>query len=224
MPIKRQTAKKIRIVDLVNGEFIKKEGMEPSFVQTKNGESLSRVRLLVTIMSKFVSEDKNFASVTIDDGSDTMRAKLFREIDLFNNVQPGDLVDMIGKVKKWNDEIYLIPEVIRKITNPNFELLRRLELLANGSGPKQQKTASYGVSFDKNLPEKKSESSKKKPDEKEELRKKVLDAIESEEEGISFTDLFSKLGLSEEKVEEIINDLLGEGICYEPSPGIIKKI
>ena len=68
----RMTAKKVRIVDLVNGEWVQQDGMEPSFVVSKTGEKVSRARILATIVSKFISEDGNFGSVTIDDGTDTM--------------------------------------------------------------------------------------------------------------------------------------------------------
>ena len=109
MPIKRMTAKKVRIYNIINGQWVKKEGMEPSYVQTTYGDQLSRVRVMGTIVSKFVAEDGNFASITVDDATDTIRAKTFKTVKPLDNAELGDIVDVIGKVREYNEEIYMIP-------------------------------------------------------------------------------------------------------------------
>jgi len=204
MSIKRMTAKKVRIAVINEGEWIKKEGMEPSYIQAKDGSQISRARLLGTIVGKFAAEDGNFASVTIDDGSDTIRAKTFKTTKPIGDFEIGDMVDVIGKVREYNDEVYVIPEVVRKV-DVNWELLRRLELLTK-----------------KDIPEAK-EISVETAD-KEKLRKEVLKLIEKWKEGIMYTDLLKESSVPEEKIEPIITDLLAEGICFEPSPGRIRKI
>ena len=55
MPIKRQTAIKVRIADLIAGEWVKKEGMEPSFVRTAGGSEVSRARVMATVVGQFIS-------------------------------------------------------------------------------------------------------------------------------------------------------------------------
>jgi len=201
--IERQTAKKVRISSLNEGEWVKKEGMEPSFIVTPQGEKVARARILGTVMGKFVSEDESFASATLDDGSDTIRAKTFKTVKPLDTVAVGDLVDVIGKVREWNGEIYIIPEVVYKVENPNIELLRRLEIAAK---PQEAETGEIHV------------------DQTEDLRKELLQIIESSAEGISYDSLIQKSGRKEQEVEKIINDLLAEGVCYEPTPGKIKKI
>ena len=209
MPIQRQTAKKVRILDLMSGEWVRKEGMEPSYVQTKSGEQVSRARILSTVVGKFQAEDGNFASVTLDDGTDTIRAKTFKTVKPLDSVNVGDIVELIGKVREWNDEVYILPELVRKLVDPNFELLRRLELLRLAkSGPKK-------ASADGQV---------KGPSEQEKLRNDMLKLIEEAKDGISYTEILEKMKIPEEKAEPIINELLAEGICYEPSPGKVKKI
>jgi len=51
-----------------------------------------------------------------------------------------------------------------------------------------------------------------------------LDIISSAQDGIEYTKLIEQFGASEAEVEKVINDLLAEGICYEPTPGKIRKI
>lgn len=199
--LKRQTAKKIRILDLTNGEWVKKEGMEPSYVLTKTRDMVSRARIMGTIVSRFTSEDGNFGSITLDDSTDTIRAKTFKTIKPIEGFNVGDLVEMIGKLREYNGELYMMPEIIRKVQDPNLLLLRRLEIAKTLKGGK-------------------SEGEKEVKD----LRKEVLDFIGSKKDGVSFQDMLKGIKAQEGEIEKVINEVLAEGICYEPTPGKIKKI
>ncbi len=207
MPIQRMTAKKVKIQDITSGKWVKKEGMEPSYIETNYGDQLSRVRIMGTVVSKFVSEDENFASITIDDASDTIRAKTFKTTKPINNVEVGDIVDVVGKIREYNEEIYIIPEIVTKITDPNMELLRRLEIAEDMKG-RENITKKPEV----------------KKEENEDLRKQILDLIETNTEGIAYSEIMNSVSGTEEEIEAVINDLLAEGICYEPTPGKIRKI
>ncbi|RLI97779.1 MAG: hypothetical protein DRO99_02470 [Candidatus Aenigmatarchaeota archaeon] len=212
----RMTAKKVKISDIVNGEWVQQEGMDPSYVISKSGEKVSRARILATVMNKFISEDKNFGSVTMDDGSDTMRAKCFKDLEPIENAEKGSLVDVIGKVREYNGEIYVMPEVVRKVDDPNMLLLRELEIKKHRKDVEKQK----GREDDGQG----SGAIRPAGSEKDELRRKVLEIIESGKEGMEYSKVIEQSGEPEEKIEPVINDLLSEGICYEPMPGKIKKI
>lgn len=209
MPIERMVAMKVRIADLNAGEWVKNEGMEPSYVVIKRGDKVGRARILATVVSKFISEDKEFASVTLDDGSGTIRAKSFKTIKPLEKLEEGSVVDAIGKVREYNGEIYVVPETVRKIDDPNLETLRMLELeklsrQANGR-PKE--------TLLEKLPA-------KVPD----LRSRVMELLKSNREGLDYASLIGQLKVSESEAEPVINDLLSEGVCYEPTPGKIRKI
>lgn len=207
--IERQTAKKVRIADITGGEWVKREGMEPSFVITPGGEDVARARVMGTVVSRFVSVDGSFASITIDDSTDTIRAKAFQETRHIDGVAVGDLVDVIGKVRVYNNEMYIIPEVVLKVADPNAELLRRLELLRKLSGAKAA-TAKSGKAD--------------RIREREQLRKDVIRLLEKNKDGTTYEKIVQELGVPDEAVEPVINDLLAEGICYEPTPGKVRKI
>jgi hypothetical protein len=211
MPPQRMTAKKTRISDIMNGNWVKREGLEPSFVITPSGEKVSRARLLGTVVARFLAEDGNFGSITLDDGTDTIRAKTFKTVKPLDEFNPGETVDLVGKVREYNGEIYVIPEVIARVSDPNFELMRRLELLAKGGAP-------VGPA-----PKEEGESAPAK-EEDPELRKEVLAIIGSEADGIDYSEIMKKVDAPEERVESVLNEVLAEGICYEPTPGRIKKI
>jgi len=211
MVIERMVAYKVKISELNGGDWVKNEGMEPSYVVTKRGDKVGRARLLATVVSKFVSEDKEFASVTLDDGSGTIRVKTFKTVKPLEKIEEGTVIDAIGKVREYNGEVYVVPETIRKVDDPNLETLRMLELekLARQAGGRPKETLL------EKLPAK-----EKAPD----LRSRVIELLKSNREGLEYAQLLEKLGASENDAEPVINDLLSEGVCYEPTPGKIRKI
>ena len=143
----RQVARKIDIKTINSGNFVQIERKSeedrylPNYIEV-NGMKISRVRVLATVIDKFVSEDGNYATLTLDDTTDTIRCKIFMnsnfsdnisrqnliDLEAINNIEKGDLIDVIGKIKEYNEERYIQPEIIVKIEDPNFEVLRKLEI------------------------------------------------------------------------------------------------
>jgi len=246
METKRMVAVKSRITDIVNSEYIKEEGMLPSYILTKWGQKISRVNVFGTITDKFLSEDGNYASITIDDGTEAIRAKAFREnADIFDDVQLGDRVVVIGRLREYADEIYINAEIVQKIDDPNYEIMRNLEILKQIIEQKKKIEKIKGV-IDQfadveelkiyakknfNLEEDEIEVITRVLRVEEEYEKKdykpiILETIEKLDngEGVKLSDILEKTDLPENVVENTIDELLHTGTCYEPSPGIIKKV
>ena len=119
-------AYKMRIIDLVNGK-LKKDEMGGVFLSTPFGES-KEARLLGTIIDSYRNNENTYGSFTIDDGTATTRIKAWSEkIDLLDKFKVGEIVDIIGRVGEYQDEIYITPEIIIPVT-PNYWLYRELEL------------------------------------------------------------------------------------------------
>jgi len=118
----RMTAVKLRIQDLVEGTF------DGKYVHTMFGE-VSEARILGTLVDVFISDDNNYISLTVDDGTETVRIKAWgQDVGNLKQFLKGDLIDVVGKVREYNDEIYLTSEVISKVP-PNKWVLRELELM-----------------------------------------------------------------------------------------------
>jgi len=235
--ISRQTARKVRIWDITNGEWVKREGFEPNVVKTPNNEEVSRTRILGTIVSKFVGEDGNYASLTIDDGTDTIRLKFFKVTGPAEKFDVGDIVDVIGKVREFDGEIYITPEIIRQV-DINYELLRRLELIYKLLGMKKAKEL-IEKNKTQNIKALKEELMKKygleshwidmfieggQGSDNARLKDEIMKVLSSQPDGILYSDLVTRIEANEADLENAVNELLKEGICYEPSPGKIKKI
>jgi hypothetical protein len=234
------TAMKVRVSDIVNGKWEKKEGMVPSFVVSQDGEEISRARIMGTIVGRFIADDGNFASLTLDDGTETIRMKTFKTTKPLDGFDVGNVVDAIGKIREYMGEIYMIPEIVTKIDNPNMELLRKLELIkgiGKSSGTTKDSVKGTGNKIDDkdenpdsskgriSGTDKKDVKRKESGNDRAELKREILKFIESGEDGMEYSKILEKMkDRNDNEIESVVNEVLAEGICYEPTPGKIKKI
>ena len=238
--VERSPAKKVRISDLINGKYFygSKEEMKPSYVITPYGGKVSRVNLIGTVIDKFVNEDGNYSSVTVDDGTEAIRVKSFEGLP-FEKFELGDSVRVIGKLKEYNGELYISHELVEKVKDVNFEVLSRIEIL-NGL-IKQKKIVddvkslsnqldevelkSYArdtYSIDEEILSVIIESKKKEID----YKPAVLEVIQKLDEGkgVEIKKLFEVLNLPENVVERTLDELINDGSLYEPQIGFLKKV
>ncbi len=221
---KRQTAVRIWISNLMNGKYVKQPGeFEPNYVEV-NGKKIGRVNLVGTVVYKFESEDNNYVSLTIDDGSYQIRLKVWKEgTKLLRDFNSGDFVNIIGKPREYNEELYIIPEIVKKMEDLNWELVWKTELFKEYGKPEK-------IEIKKHLVQQTSSENKSEIEEEhiEENSSKVsvLNVINkfSHEEGIKIDVLSEKCELDYESAENIVNELLKEGEIYEARPGVFKTI
>ncbi len=238
--VERSSAKKIRIADLLNGKYFygSKEEMKPSYVITPFGEKVSRVNLIGTVIDKFVSEDGNYSSATVDDGTEAIRIKSFEGLP-FEKFQSGDFVRVIGKLKEYNGELYISHEIMEKVNDVNFELLSKMEILTSmlkqkkivddiksmSSQVDETELRSYAkdtYSIDEETLAVIIESKKKEVD----YKPAILEVIKKLDEGkgVEIRRLFEVLNLPENIVERTLGELINEGSLYEPQIGFLRKV
>jgi hypothetical protein len=243
----RGVAYKVAVEDITKGKYSRSDARwEPAHVLTPLGERVSRVRVMGVVVSRFVNEDRKYASITLDDGSDTIGAKAFREdVELLMDVKPGEIVDVVGKVKEYGGEKYINVESVWHVDDPNWELVRRLELLI-----KRKKAEVKGISLEATIPkEAEVEEGREKGErwlgDEEKIAEvtveKVIDDVEEDKEdpkilllnlierldegdGVKYVTLLRESGLSEDSLETVLNDLMQEGEVYEPKIGRFRRI
>lgn len=240
--MERQNAKIARISDLVSARFLQGsiEQAKPNFVITRLGESISRVRLVASVTEKFLSEDGRFASLTIDDGTDAIRVRVFAdESRLIEQIGPGDMVSVIGRMKNYRDENYIAPDFVRKLEDPNHETLFRLELLED-IHEKKKMVDSLRNMKDQMSEEELGEYALEKyqmdaetlqvvlqsSSEKADHRPAILEIMErlDQGEGVEIAKLLEASKLDESMAEQAINELLESGDIYEPTVGKLRKV
>jgi len=218
--LKRSTAYEFWIKDLVNAVPITPAGLHVFEVR---GREASRVNIIAIIVNKTINEDGTFSTITLDDGTETIRVKTWREdTNKLEEVNIGDPVMVIGKIRIYANEIFIIPEIIRK-QEPEWLSVRKKEL-----------ERTYGQ------PEEPKEKTMEEPMPPREIveevivvseptvtaRQKILELVEKEtsKEGIEITKLIRASGLKEEEAEKAIDELLREGELFQPKAGFLKVI
>lgn len=122
--IERQTAYLTTIGTLLVGSFVKAEAqMQPSFLRTASGKEMSRVHIIAVIVGL-----GDGGEATLDDGSGKIVARSFENPAFFSSFVLGDIVRIIGRVRAFNEQQYLIPEIAKKISNKQFVQLHKLAL------------------------------------------------------------------------------------------------
>lgn len=234
----RQTAYKVWISDIIHGEFINPEGeWTPSYVQVKD-KKISRVNVIANVIMNYKNEDSTYISLTLDDGSDNIALKVWNEdTKILENIKIGDTVLVIGRVREYNGQIYLVPEITRRLEKPEWVQLRKLEL-----------TKIYGEKIKSETPnqdiqEIPAQTIKETPVINEEKiieeevistteesigeeRQKVLDIIKELDsgQGAEKTEVVAKTGFGEDSTNNLIQDLLKEGEIFEIKAGRLKLI
>jgi RecG-like helicase len=206
---KRQTAYKLRINDILRGTPIFEdigEGNKRLKSLELGEKSIVRVNIVANIVEKYENEgERRFASITLDDGSGQIKARVFADdISKFNELKEGDTLVLIGVLRFYNQEIYIIPEVLKK-QDPKYLLIRKLEI---------EKTLNTNPAFRLEKKEVKA------------LRDEVINMIKDAEksDGIEKEDIIIKISANPKLITEELTKLLEEGIIYEPRPGKVRYL
>ena len=221
---KRMTAVRASISDIVNGTFGEDNGVH---VTSSYGVELRRVVVVGFVVSKFKKEagsegGKMFMSITLDDGTDTIRIKVWgaEESALLEGVKEDILALVIGKIRKYEDEIYIIPEIVKEITDPNFmglHLLERYQAILTRSG------VSMSVSSDEGQPQLTTIIGGPSPTSLTGLTKQILNYIElhATPKGVNLKDIvpfFEQKGKDAIEIQTKIFKLIEDGFINEITP------
>jgi len=222
----RQIAYKVRIFDLVNGEYVQKSGeWEPNYVSIGD-KNISRVNIIANIITTYISEDGTYATITIDDGSGNIQVKSWKDdVKILEKVEVGDFILLVGKVKEYNGEKYIVPEIVKKLDNHEWLSFRKKELTKlygeKSVEVKQEKPAETIVEDQQIVVQEESviDDSSSEGD-----RQKILNIIEklSSVEGANKLDIIKESDVGEDKANEIIHGLLRDGEIFEIKPGKVK--
>lgn len=196
---KRNVAYKIRIGDILKGKPMSDEG---KFLFLELGDKkVVRVNVIANCVDRFIQEgDKKYASVTLDDASGQIRLKAFGEdIEPMKVITQGDTLQVVGNVREWNGELYVIPEIVKKV-DPRWLLVRKLEIQNSW----------------KDIP-----SAKNSP-----IKDLILQKIkEAESEGgIDIDTIIMTTEASPSVINGEIKKILEEGTIYEPRPGRLRYL
>ncbi len=252
-PQSRMTAFKVAVKDIVNGKFVKvEEEWQPSYLITPVGQRLSRIHIFGIVVNAYAPEGGEYAALTVDDGTAAVRLKAWREeTGKLGEVTIGNFVDVVGRVREYNEEIYISPETVAIIDDPNFELMRKLEVVKERRKQRELRSLVLKVAGEIKDAEKLKAFLKEKHGVEEEQVDSVLSSQEGKEpqaqlapveatsdgkdvvlslikkggkDGVEYSELLKKAALGTEGVDNAIKELINEGEIFEPKSGVFRVL
>jgi len=193
---KRQIAKKVSIQDLQNGVYVRQEGWQPNFVQTQNGEKVSRINILGTVVSE--QQENQFV---IDDGTGKMSIRAFDSPQSLPTLHMGQVIMVIGRPREFGSEMYILPEIVKSIEDKKW-IQVRLKELRRSPQPLQEET---------------------EPVQDKSPLQQIYEAIKNLDkgDGANVEDILQIV--HHENAEGVIQKLLREGEIFEIAPGKLKN-
>ena len=240
----RNQAIKITISELLLGTYIQENEQNPNYLLTKNNQKIYRLNVIGTIIQKELIG--TITNILIDDGSDKIIIRSFEENKIIHTLNIGDVIIIIGKLRIFNQEKYISPEIIKQI-NPLWLKHRSLELKdkysnikmelnSNNDPPTKKETNkefieksknTYSISFQKNQ----NISLDKEIILEETIQEesllpfqKIIKLIQEldQGDGVLIEEIIEKSPL--DKTEDIIEKMLQNGDIFQNNPGKVKVL
>ncbi len=212
----RMTAVRASVADIIHGTYIEEDGHH---VVSPQGVELRRVVLVGFIVRQYVGQG-SFASITIDDGTETIRAKAWGETQSLEQVETNTLAMIVGKVREYEGEVYIVPEIVRPLDDANYMTLHQLEryraiLTRSGISTPSESESMGDVQETLKPTRSKGSASTSKPKSPRTLAKKILRFIQENvsPDGVYLQDIvshFEKKGSSKSAITLKVIDLMDQ--------------
>jgi len=223
MVFKRYPFQRLYVQEIKSGVEVKgPDGSTQFFLEE---EAIPRVRIVGIVTRVFHDENSipKHSRIIVDDGTGVIMVKTWGEDRThLLDINVGDEVDVLGKVKSFNNVFYIAPVAVRVIEDLNWELYHRALIIKNRL--EHNMSLKMGANVNENILGISSKATSKELS-KERIAfitQQLIEYLRENDKEAEFSNLHEKLGFSEEEVKEAIMNLLTSGEIYFPRPDIIK--
>ena len=210
----RTVSKMISIRDIIGGTYVQEQENEPNYLLTIKKEKIYRCNIMATILTK----EKNgfIINFTVDDGSGIIVVRSFEINKLIEELKVGDTILIIGKIRIYNNDKYVSPEILNKID------------------PVWLKTRKISKNLDK--PEEIVKNINSSQNTEEIIEEEIIDNMEDfpfqkiiklikeldNGEGVFIDNILEKSSLKD--TEKIIEKMMERGEIFQIGPGRVKVL
>jgi RPA family protein len=215
----RATAIKISIVQLLQGTYIQEKEQNPNYLLTLDNQKIYRLNIIGIVIHK--EQIGTIVNLIIDDSTESIIVRSFEENKNISSINVGEIINVIGKIRIFNEEKYISPEIVKKIS-PIWLKIRSQEIDKLFSFQKSEKN-----NIEKETSKKTSEPKQSQPLEKElKKTKNIEQKINQKKEQINKEKRDDKK--EEEEIEVDIEEITDQKTAQEenelPTQKIIKLI
>ncbi|MFH1439003.1 MAG: hypothetical protein ABIG89_00420 [Candidatus Woesearchaeota archaeon] len=217
----------LKLSDISRGEYVKvNEDFSPDHIVVDN-KKVSRVNVIGIVIDRELND--RFKTLNIDDGSSSITLRDFDNKNNFDEFNIGEIVKVIAKPRMFNEQIYLVVEIIKKLKDRKWIELRRIQL---------EKTSEHIVTEPEKTRKSNSVCNNKETniigteeiiiDEPESTHENKIEKLISiiknldKSDGAEIEDVIAESKL--DNCEDIIKNLIKEGEVFEIRPGRIKVL
>ena len=242
----RQVAIKTTVQQLLSGKYMQENEQTPNYLLTESNEKIYRLNVMGIVLSK--EKQGAITNLLFDDGTGKITLRVFEENGVVNSLNVGDAILSIGKLRIYNQEKYVAPEIMKKIDNLWLKLraLELKELIGKKENFVEEEKEKVVEESKENQNEEKVNSKiiiekevvNESPKIAEEIEDEIVDVEEDEllpvqkiinlikeldsGDGIMIEELISKSMLND--TEQLIEKMLENGDIYQNLPGKIKVL
>ncbi|MBS3166269.1 hypothetical protein J4444_04055 [Candidatus Woesearchaeota archaeon] len=204
----RPYSKEITILEALNANFIQKSAEEPNAIFFQENEPIYNINIIGIVLN--VEKIGTMTNLLLEDGTEKIVIRFFEEKQILSSLEAGNIIKVIGKIRKYNEERYISPEIVKKMDSLWMKI-RFLKIKLRGSlisfSSVNKSTLSEEELVEDNNP---------LPSEKIFKLIKEMD----KGEGVRIEELVEKSSL--DKTEEILQKMIEEGDLFQNLPGKVK--
>lgn len=192
---------------LKQGIFQKMEGWNNSYVSIE-GKNIQQINIFGTIIAKDQNTSGKVRAMTIDDSTEQISVRIFDEKQhvLWENASVGQMIRIVGSVREYMGEIYLVPKIMKHIQNPTWFSLQQ----SWWGKPQTKKVETQNA-------EKVTDFLQKDP-------MSVIEIIRTMDKGNGVAQEEILSHVKEENPKKIIESLVRQGEIFEVRPGFYKTL
>ena len=220
---RRQVACITTIAKLLTGKYVKEEGWKPNYILTDGNLKISRVNLLGIVVNTREAES-SFQSIMLDDTTAMINVREFEDTNILNNLNPGDKIMVIGRPREFNNNKYIIPEIVKKIDNDKWFELRKLHIKLEELRNRPATETSTKKTEETKDGEVVQEDEMIVDSEPLNVQDKIIETIRKLDNGAGIDIDKIVEEVKEDNTETIISNLLKQGEIFELKPGKIKVL
>lgn len=202
----RFPAVKMSIQRLINGQFVPGTEQEGSYIKLNTGEQVFRCNIMGTVLQ--IEEVGSLTNILLDDGTGQILIRSFEPLPHLKQLSIGTPLLLIGRIRKYNEERYISPEIVKPISPAWLEVRSKEIIFTN---PIENKAVE-----DENFQEEDEEPLL--PVEKLLLLIRNLDSGD----GVSIEEVIERSSLND--TEQLIEKMLERGDIFQIQPGKIKVL
>ncbi len=121
----RQTGIKVTLGEIVQGKYVQEDEQSLNYLLTTDQRKIYRVNVVGIIIH--TEKQGNIFNLWLEDGTGKAIVRFFEDNKIISSLNPGEIINVIGRIRQYNQEKYLTSEIVKKVDS-SWLKLRKMEL------------------------------------------------------------------------------------------------